>query len=163
MPGKFDRFLGGMFSALERSQLSARGLQGCRSRQFTRGDLSTFSSRSANHRQKQQHRQQQQQHKFSFKRFPGLCSDLFGEDFMWAAARADHATGAARRRRERRLRAYLRYARMSVVMVLAESNHHVAPRRQRMARAWEEDNELHFTAMIPANILSRRQALSTLL
>ena len=35
--------------------------------------------------------------------------------------------GAARRRRERRLRAYLRYARMSVAMALAECTHHSAP------------------------------------
>ena len=47
----------------------------------------------------------------------------------------DHATGAARRRRERRLRAYLKYARMSVAMALAEANHHTAPRGQKTARA----------------------------
>ena len=44
---------------------------------------------------------------------------------MWAADRVDHATGAARRRR--RLRAHLRYARMSVAMFLAECQHHTAP------------------------------------
>ena len=47
-------------------------------------------------------------------------------------------TGSARRRRERRLRAYLRYARMSVAMALAESTHHSAPRCQKTARAGEE-------------------------
>ena len=59
----------------------------------------------------------------------------------------DHArTGAARRRRERRLRAYLRYARMSVQMALAEASHHTAPRGQRIARAREEEREVHYTA-----------------
>ena len=54
---------------------------------------------------------------------------------MWAADGAAHATGSARRRRERRLRAYLKYARMSVAMALAEVNHHSAPRRPKTARA----------------------------
>ena len=49
--------------------------------------------------------------------------------------RVDHASEAARRRRERRLRAYLKYARMSVAMALAEANHHTAPRGQKTARA----------------------------
>ena len=46
----------------------------------------------------------------------------------------DHAAGmgAARRRRERRLRAYLRYARMSVAMALTEANHHTFPRDRRL-------------------------------
>ena len=47
-------------------------------------------------------------------------------------------TGSARRRRERRLRAYLRYARMSVAMALAEGTHHSAPRGQKTARAGGE-------------------------
>ena len=59
---------------------------------------------------------------------------------MWTASRAEHA-GAAKRRRERRLRAYLRYARMSVAMALAESNQHAAPRGQNMASAEEEGLE----------------------
>ena len=50
---------------------------------------------------------------------------------------AGGGTGSARRRRERRLRAYLRYARMSVAMALAESTHHSAPRGQKMASAGE--------------------------
>ena len=53
---------------------------------------------------------------------------------------AEHA-GAGKRRRERRLRAHLRYARMSVAMVLAESNHHAAPRGQDMARDRVEGHE----------------------
>ena len=55
----------------------------------------------------------------------------------------DHAgTGSPRRRRERRHRAYLRYARMSVAMALAEANHHTAPRGQKTARA-EKEVEVH--------------------
>ena len=57
----------------------------------------------------------------------------------------DHATGAARRQRERRLRAYLRYARMSVAKAMAEATHHTAPRGQRTARAREEGrDEMNF-------------------
>ena len=64
-------------------------------------------------------------------------------DFTWAADGAAHA-GAARRRRERRLRAYLRYARMSVAMALAEATRHTAPRGQKTARArGEEIDELY--------------------
>ena len=65
----------------------------------------------------------------------------------------DHArTGAARRRRERRLRAYLRYARMSVQMALAEASHHTAPRGKRIARAREEEREVHYTAAFRATV-----------
>ena len=46
-------------------------------------------------------------------------------------------TGSARRRRDRRLRAYLRFALMSVAMAPAESTHHSAPRGQKKARAGE--------------------------
>ena len=45
-------------------------------------------------------------------------------------------TGSACRRRERRLRAYLKYARMSVAMALAQS-HHQSGQRQKTARAGE--------------------------
>ena len=50
------------------------------------------------------------------------------------AARDDAGggTGSARRRRERRLRAYLKSARMSVAVALAECQHHSA-QRQRTA------------------------------
>ena len=63
--------------------------------------------------------------------------DLSSEDFMWAAEGAAHA-GAAKRRRERRHRAYLKYARMSVAVALSEYKHHTS-RGQRMGRAgrWE--------------------------
>ena len=54
-------------------------------------------------------------------------------------------TGSAHRRRERRLLAYLRYARMSVAMALAETQHHSA-QRQKKARAREEEREMYYTA-----------------
>ena len=54
---------------------------------------------------------------------------------MWSQFDGEHVAGAARRRRERRLRAYLKYARMIVAMALAEARHHTAPRGQRTARA----------------------------
>ena len=64
-------------------------------------------------------------------------------DCTWAAAGAAHAS-AARRRRERRLRAHLRYVRMSVAMAMAEATHHTAPRGQKTARArGEERDELY--------------------
>ena len=54
------------------------------------------------------------------------------------------ATGAAKRRRERRLRSWLRHERMTVAMALAEVTHHTAPRGQKTARArGEERDELH--------------------
>ena len=71
---------------------------------------------------------------------------------MWAAVGAAHVTGSARRRRERRLRAYLRYARMSVQMALAEASHHTAPRGQRIARAREEERETKYAAAFRATV-----------
>ena len=54
---------------------------------------------------------------------------------MWAADGTAHATGAARRRRER----------ITVAMVLAENNHHSAPGRPTMARArGEESDEMNY-------------------
>ena len=53
--------------------------------------------------------------------------------------------GDARRRRERRFRVYMRYARRSVAMALAESQHHSA-QRLKMARAGEWGSEQNFTA-----------------
>ena len=39
----------------------------------------------------------------------------------------EHAAGAAMRRRQRRLRSWLRHERMTVAMTLAEMTHHTAP------------------------------------
>ena len=67
--------------------------------------------------------------------------DLSSEDFMWAAEGAAHA-GAAKRRRERRHRAYLKYAQMSVAVALSEYKHHTS-RGQRMDRAGVWGHELN--------------------
>ena len=53
---------------------------------------------------------------------------------MLASVRDANAPGAARRR-QRRLRQWLRHERLSVAMALAEMSHHTAPRGQKMARA----------------------------
>ena len=53
---------------------------------------------------------------------------------MWSLRSSDeHAAGAAMRRRQRRLRAWLRQERMTVAMALAESQHHTA--------TWTEDGQ----------------------
>ena len=50
------------------------------------------------------------------------------------------ATGAVRRR-QRRLRQFLRHERLSVATALAEFTHHTAPRRPTMARARGEASD----------------------
>ena len=62
---------------------------------------------------------------------------------LMAAHGADGGTGSARRRRQRRLRSFLRHERMAVAMALAETNHHSAPRRPMMARARGEESEMN--------------------
>ena len=57
---------------------------------------------------------------------------------------AELVTGAARRRRERRLRQFLRHERLSVAMALAECTHHAAPRGQKKARAGGVEREENF-------------------
>ena len=52
-------------------------------------------------------------------------------------------TGAARRRRERRLRQFMRHERLSVAMALAEYSHHTS-RGQRVARAGGVEREENF-------------------
>ena len=52
------------------------------------------------------------------------------------------ATGAMRRR-QRRLRQFLRHERLSVAMALAEFTHHTALRRPTMARAGGEESEMN--------------------
>ena len=47
----------------------------------------------------------------------------------------EHAAGAAKRRRERRLRQWQRHERMTVAMALAEATHHSAPRSQNTPHA----------------------------
>ena len=48
---------------------------------------------------------------------------------------ADRDSGAAMRRRQRRLRQFMRHERLTVTMSLVEMTHHSALRRQTMARA----------------------------
>ena len=79
---------------------------------------------------------------------------------MWAQFDGEHVAGAAKRRRERRHRAYLQYARMSVAMALSEYKHHTS-RGQRMARAREGGHEEHNTATFLSIPPPRRQALSS--
>ena len=70
--------------------------------------------------------------------FPN-CDIFVNDGFSGHMPDVDHAgTGAARRRRERRHRVYLRHARMSVAMPLAEATHHSAPMRLKTARDVEE-------------------------
>ena len=52
------------------------------------------------------------------------------------------------RRRQRRLRQWLRHERMTVAMALAEAQHHTVPRGQRTARAGVWGRELNYTATI---------------
>ena len=66
--------------------------------------------------------------------------------FMMSTSGVDTVTAAARRR-QRRLRAYLRYARMSVAMALAESTHH-SSRGQKNARTGEWGPEMNYTATV---------------
>ena len=47
----------------------------------------------------------------------------------------ERVTGAAKRRRERRLRSWSKHERQTVAMALAEALHHSAPRRPKTARA----------------------------
>ena len=65
-----------------------------------------------------------------------------------STAGVDIAAGAARRRRERRLRSWLKHERMTVAKALAEASHHTAPRGQRTARAREWESELNYMVTI---------------
>ena len=58
----------------------------------------------------------------------------------------EHA-GAAKRRRERRLRAMLRHERMTVAMVLSEKKHHTS-RGQNKDRTTGEENVMNYTAKL---------------
>ena len=55
--------------------------------------------------------------------------------FMLSNMAVDSVPGAAMRRRQRRLRQFLRHERLTVAMALAEAQHHAAPRRQKPASA----------------------------
>ena len=62
---------------------------------------------------------------------------------MLTNAGVDTATAAARRR-QRRLRSWLRHERMTVAMLLAESDHHTAPRGQKQARSGREERKVNY-------------------
>ena len=57
-------------------------------------------------------------------------------------AGVDTATAAARRR-QRRLRSWLRHERMTVAMLLAERDHHTAPWGQKQARSGGVEREVN--------------------
>ena len=61
---------------------------------------------------------------------------------MLASVRGANASGAARRR-QRRLRQWLRHERLSVAMALAEYNHRSALRGPTIARASGEESEMY--------------------
>ena len=67
----------------------------------------------------------------------GLLKTFFCAFMMSTNPGVDSATAAARRR-QRRLRSWLRHERMTVAMTLAEMTHHTAPRGPKMARVGEE-------------------------
>ena len=71
-------------------------------------------------------------------RFRSFTSDPSVES-MWSARNAEDA-GTAKRRRERRLRQFLRRERLTVAMLLAETQHHAAPRGQNVARSRGEES-----------------------
>ena len=58
------------------------------------------------------------------------------------ALHGEHAAGAAMRRRQRRLRSWLRHERMTVAMTLAEMTHHAAPRGPKMARVGDVEEQV---------------------
>ena len=60
----------------------------------------------------------------------------------------DDGEGAARRRRERRLRSWLKHERQSVAMALAEQKHHASWGQMR-ARAREELHEMNHAPWRP--------------
>ena len=69
--------------------------------------------------------------------------------FMWSLHDSDeHAAGGAMRRRQRRLRSWLRHERITIAMALVEMTHHTAPRGPKMATAWEGGNETQYPAEI---------------
>ena len=94
----------------------------------------------------QQQQQQQQQAFDSNTRFLVCVTVMFPNPADGSCADRAHGTGSARRRRERRLRSFLRHERMTVRMELAAALHHSsfrgsgpvtydAPRSQRTANS----------------------------
>ena len=70
----------------------------------------------------------------AFKTLPCVPSNAsLAVELMWSARDAEDA-GTAKRRRERRLRQFLRHERLTIAMLLAETGHNPAPRGQTKAR-----------------------------
>ena len=86
--------------------------------------------------------QQQQQKQAVCPKSALFCVTCCGMDL-----REQPISGAAQRRRQRRLRSWLRHERMTVAMALAERTHH-SSRGQTIARAGEWGHELNYTATI---------------
>ena len=78
---------------------------------------------------------------------------------MLASVRDANASGASRRR-QRRLRQWLRHERLSVAMALAESQHHTAPRGPKMAMARGERYELDHNGEVPEALLPQPELFS---
>ena len=83
----------------------------------------------------------------SLVRRPMMLGVMAGMDLKLSTmAGVGIATGAAKRRRKRRLRSWLRHERMTVAMTLAEVTHHTAPRGQKTARARGEERDVLYYA-----------------
>ena len=80
--------------------------------------------------------------------------------------RVDHAIRAARRRRERRLRQFLRHERLTVAVAFADLQHHTAgeeedeqccaPRRQHTPPPHQAANTVYFTMDDDEEVLAAR-------
>ena len=102
-------------------------------RQCARTDVERHFSEPSSTQQQQQVRTG-----LRFRLYTGCLS----VELMWSARDAEDA-GIAKRRRERRLRQFLRHERLTVAMLLAKIQHHAAPRGQNMARSRGEESELN--------------------
>ena len=103
------------------------------------GQTRTCNTASAHNHHTQPPPQQQQVLPF--------LSSFHGNSFMWTTRgplserrenmpSVAHPTAAARRR-QRRLRQFLRHERLTVAVLLSERDHHTAPRGQQQARTGE--------------------------
>ena len=105
-----------------------------------------------NHNNKHNHNHNHNNHNFNNKnttttttKFKQVCVALvsfLSVEPMWSARNAEDA-GTAKRRRERPSRQFLRHERLTVAMLLAETQHHAAPRVQNMATSRREESELN--------------------
>ena len=84
---------------------------------------------------------------FSLKSALSFVCRLYGMALAVDMMNVDSAPSAARRRRERRLRQFLRHERMTVAMVLSEKKHHTS-RGQNKDRTTGEENVMNYTAKL---------------